>query len=134
MSKQASPRENAGGDNVTETASPNGTADVGKADATVVVTWAWGKDTVINDFDPAGDTIFVDWFHSGEVELSETGGGVVFAMPGNRQTITLAGVTLAELSPANFTIMDGNLGAEILSAVGAGDVSGSNGSGGPRQT
>ena len=55
---------------------------------------------------------------------------MVFAVPGNHQTITLAGVTLAELSPANFTIMDGNLGAEILSAVGAGDVSGSNGSGG----
>jgi len=104
--------------------SDNGTAHVTKADASVVVTWAWGHDTVVTDFDPASDTIFVDWFQSGEVTVSEIEGDVVFAVPGNNHTVTLTDVTLAELSPANFTIMDGNLGAEILSAVGSGTADG----------
>lgn len=113
-----------GSDTPDVVASPNGTADVTKADATVVITWAWGQDSVIGDFDPGADTIFIDWFHSGEVAISEVAGNAVFAVPGNNQTVTLSGVSLADLSPANFTIMDGQLGTEILGAVSAGGVGG----------
>jgi len=111
-----------GGDAVVT--NPNGTAGVTAAEATVVITWAWGQDTVIDDFDSPSDTIFVDWFHSGEVEVSEANGDVTFAIPGNSQTVTLAGISLADLSPANFTILDGQLGTEILGVVSAGNTVG----------
>ena len=116
---------NSGSDSTGAPINANGTANVTKADATVVVTWAWGHDTVINDFDPASDTIFVDWFHSGDIAVSETDGNVVFAIPDNNQTITLVDVSLADLTAANFTIMDSGLGAEILGAVSSGNADGS---------
>ena len=87
-----------------------------------MITWAWGQNKVV-DFDPDTDTIFVDWFHVGELQISETAAGVVIAIPGNNQTVTLAGVTLADLSPANFTVQDPDLGTAIFSLIG-GETSG----------
>ena len=117
----------AGGSDGGDVISSNGTAGVTQSDASVVLTWNWGQDAVIGDFDPSSDTIFIDWFHSGEVEVSESGGNVVFSIPGNNQSATLTGVSFADLSPANFTIMDGALGGELLSALNAGDTGGSGG-------
>ncbi len=96
----------------------NGTANVTPETADVVITWAWGSDTVISDFDPASDTIFVDWIGADALVVSETENGVVFAVPSNSQSTTLAGVTLAALSAANFTILDDTAAAEILALVG----------------
>ncbi|MEM8956189.1 MAG: hypothetical protein AAGC86_00090 [Pseudomonadota bacterium] len=95
-----------------------GTADATKATADVVITWSWGTDAVISDFDPATDTIFVDWIGADFLDVTETAAGVVFALPSNNQSTTLSGVTLADLSAANFTIQDTTAAAEILALVG----------------
>ena len=89
---------------------------------------AWGHDAVVTDFDPATSTIFVDWFSADDVGVSEVDGNVVFSIPGNNQTTTLQGIALADLSPANFTIKDAGLAAEIFNLIGA-DASAGNGSG-----
>lgn len=104
--------------------SNNGTANVTAESADVLITWAWGQDEVISDFDPATDTIFVDWFDAGQIDIQEVNGSVVFAVPSNNQTTTLAGVALADLSPANFTILDVTAAAEILGLIGTGDTTG----------
>ncbi|WP_421723385.1 hypothetical protein [Bauldia sp.] len=120
--------DNAGG-GVVDTGGGNGTANVSAATATVVITWMWGQYPVIDGFDPTADTIFVDWFHSGQIEMSETTAGVVIAAPGNNQATTLAGVALADLSPANFTVMDATLGAELFAVISTGDDHGDHGDG-----
>jgi len=98
-----------------------GTADVTAETADVVITWSWGEDKVITGFDPQTDTIFVDWFSADQIDISEVGGNVVFSVPSNNQTTTLVGVTLAELSPANFTVLDTTAASEIFAAIGSGD-------------
>lgn len=95
-----------------------GTAGVTKASADVVITWSWGTDAVIADFDPATDTVFVDWIGADFLDVTETAAGVVFALPSNNQSTTLSGLTLADLSAANFTIQDTTAAAEILALVG----------------
>ena len=106
-------------DGYTGPTSEHGTADVTRQTATVVVTWAWGNNTIVSDFDPDTDTIFVDWFGKDDIEVSEVDGSVVFSMPGNNQTITLEGVSLSGLSESNFTIKDTATASEILNLVGA---------------
>ncbi|MFK7761671.1 MAG: hypothetical protein AB8B62_00285 [Roseobacter sp.] len=96
----------------------NGTAGVTKENADVVITWAYGIDAVISDFDTATDTIFVDWISSEALTLSDTASGVVFSVPSNAQSTTLSGVTLEDLSQANFTILDATAATEILSLIG----------------
>lgn len=108
------------GGETTEADSGNGTADVTKETADVVITWAYGIDAVVTDFDPAMDTIFVDWIGANDLEISETAEGLVFAIPSNLQSTTLADVSLDDLSAANFTIMDNTAAFEILSLIGEG--------------
>jgi len=96
----------------------NGSAGVTLASATVGITWAWGQNKVVSDFDPQSDTIFIDWFSPSAIDVAEVNGNVVFTMAGNNQTVTLEGITLSDLSVANFTIRDQNTGQEILSQVG----------------
>ena len=105
----------------------NGTAGVTAETADVVITWSYGSDTVISDFDPATDTIFVDWIGADALEIVEytadegAGHGVTFSVPSNNQSITLANVSLADLSAANFTILDDTAAQEILTLIGEGD-------------
>ncbi|MEM1361385.1 MAG: hypothetical protein AAGF94_06660 [Pseudomonadota bacterium] len=108
---------------------PNGTiwADVTKETADVVITWAWGSSAVISDFDPASDTIFVDWISANDLVISETADGIVFAVPSNNQTLILANLALSDLSTANFTVLDATAQAEI--AVLVSDGSGDSGDG-----
>jgi len=108
----------------------NGTAGVTNDTADVVVTWTWGQDEVVNDFDPSTDTIFIDWIDAARLEVSETNGSVVFAVPSNNQTTTLTGVTLSMLSAANFTILDDTAAAEVLGLVGGDPGTGDGGNGG----
>ncbi|MEL6267024.1 MAG: 1,4-beta-glucanase, partial [Pseudomonadota bacterium] len=92
----------------------NGSANVTKETADVVITWSWGQDTIVNDFDAASSTIFIDWIGADALEVSEVDGSVVFAVPSNNQTTTLAGITLADLSADNFTILDDTAANEVL--------------------
>ncbi|CAD0186985.1 hypothetical protein RUESEDTHA_03896 [Ruegeria sp. THAF57] len=96
----------------------NGTADTTEATADVVITWAWGSNTTVPDFDPTSDTIFISWVGADALDVSEVNDSVVFAIPSNNQTTTLSGVTLADLSAANFTILDATAATEVLSLVG----------------
>jgi hypothetical protein len=105
-------------------AADNGSADVTADTADVVIDWAWGSHDVVTDFDPATDTIYVGWFTADQIEVSESGGSVVFSIASNNQSVTLQGVTLAELSDANFTIEDDGTAQEILALVGAGEDTG----------
>ena len=106
----------------TETGGPDGgsgTAGVDSNTADVVITWAWGANTVISGFNPATGTIFIDWIGADFLEITETAQGVHFAVPSNNQTTTLQGVSLSDLSPANFTILDTSAETEVLTLIGA---------------
>lgn len=105
----------------------NGTAGVTKETADVVITWAYGADDQITGFDPANDTILIEWVSSDALDVADTDDGVVFSIPTNNQSTTLVGIALADLSAANFTILDDTAAVEVLSLVG----SGSDGSDGP---
>lgn len=98
----------------------NGSAGVTAATATVAIDWAWGNNEVVSDFDPSSDSIYVGWFDSSHIDVSESGGDVVFAIASNNQTVTLENVSLSELSEANFTIKDDSAAQEILALVGTG--------------
>jgi len=102
----------------------NGDADVSEQTADVVITWAWGQDAVIQNFDPATGTIFIDWIGAADISVTETAAGVVFSVPSNNQTTTLAGVSLNDLSAANFTILDAGTAQEVLALVGSGSTPG----------
>ena len=104
--------------------SGNGTADVTAATATVAVDWSWGTHDVVRDFDPDTDTIYVGWFTSDQIDISERNGSVVISVPSNHQTTTLQGVSLSDLSDSNFTIKDDGAAQEILALVGQDGSSG----------
>ena len=108
----------------------NGSAGVTKNSADVVVTWSWGSSATITGFDPASGTIFIDWIGADALEVSEVNGSTVFAIPSNNQTLTLDGVALADLSDANFTILDDTAAAEVLGLVGSGSGGSGGGTGG----
>ena len=106
-----------------------GLADVTAETADVVITWSWGENKVVTGFDPDSDTIFVDWFTADQIQVSESNGNVVFTVPSNNQTATLQGVTLAELSTANFTVLDTTAASKIFALIGTGDSGGDGGTG-----
>jgi len=123
----------AGSDTDSGTGNSNGGAGNGGADADtntadVVIDWAWGTDLVETGFNPSTDTIYIGWFTSAHIDVSEVNGDTVFAIPSNNQTVTLQGVALSDLSAANFTIRDSSAAQEILALVGTdgGDTSGGN--------
>ncbi|MEM9240289.1 MAG: hypothetical protein AAGB07_09955 [Pseudomonadota bacterium] len=97
----------------------NGTADITESTADVVITWAWGTDVTVPDFDPATDTIFISWVSADALDVREVDGSVVISIPSNNQSTTLSGVTLADLSPANFKILDSTAATEVLSLLGS---------------
>ncbi len=108
----------------------NGTADATESTADVVITWTWGTDVTIPDFDPETDTIFISWVGADALDVREIDGSVVFGIPSNNQSTTLSGVKLADLSPANFTILDSSAATEVLSMVGSHGTNPGGGGGG----
>ncbi|XWN29249.1 MAG: hypothetical protein ROR55_17270 [Devosia sp.] len=106
-----------------------GSAGVTAATATVTIDWAWGTAQVIEDFDPQDDTIFLAWIGANDLEVADTEQGVVFSVPSNNQSTTLAGVSLADLTAANFTFLDQSAADEVLALVG-GDNDPGDGDGG----
>jgi hypothetical protein len=95
-----------------------GEAGVNAQTADVVISWDYGHHTTVSDFDPATQTIFVDWIGASDLEITQTDEGVVLAVPGNNQSTTLGGVTLDQLSLGNFTILDATAADEITSLIG----------------
>ncbi|MGH1349747.1 MAG: glycoside hydrolase family 18 protein [Methyloligellaceae bacterium] len=89
--------------------------------ATVVVTWNWGKTTVIDDFDPKTDTIFIDKVGPDHIIITESNGNVVFSIPSNKQTITLKGINLASLEPSNFIIENAGTEQKVQDILDAAD-------------
>lgn len=80
--------------------------EITKVNADVVVTWSWGKHVSVDGFDPASDTIFVDWFGGSDLEVTEQDGSVTLAVPSNNQSVTLTSVALPDLMVANIHAMD----------------------------
>lgn len=65
---------------------------------TYSVGWQWNTQKVI-DFDPATDTLDFGWLQPQDFSLAEVNGSLVIIFAANQQTITLQGVTLADLTP-----------------------------------
>ncbi len=99
---------------------PDGGSGITKDSADYVLTWAWGKKTVVTDFDPAKDTIFIDWISASELTITETAAGVVFSVPSNNQTLTLKGITLDDLKPANIRALDSSTQDLLTNLIGPG--------------
>ena len=86
---------------------------------TTSVGWAWGSHKVI-DFNPASDTLDFGWnFQSGQLTISETNGSTVISIPSNAQSYTLTGVTLSELTTANFVSNDSGLITYVAGVLGS---------------
>lgn len=100
-----------------------GTGDppTGVAGEVFTISWLYGVDTVL-DFDPAGDTLDFGWFKASEFELTESNGSTVITIVGNKQTYTLTGVALSELTMSNITALSPDARAEwqtVLDAAAA---------------
>lgn len=100
-----------------------------KENASVVITWASGQDAVATDFDPATDTIFIDWIDATALEITEVSGSVVFSVPSNSQSTTLQGIHLADLQARNIHVQDSTARAELAGLIGAEDTDGGGGGG-----
>lgn len=107
-----------------------GTAGVTRSTADVVITYNGSQNLDINDFDPASSTIFVDWFTDSQISISDNEDGILIEIPHLRQTWLLSGVSLSNLSAANFTFLDASAANEILSTVGSQTAGGDDSSGG----
>ncbi|MTH96602.1 glycoside hydrolase family 18 protein, partial [Roseibium sp. RKSG952] len=103
-----------------------GSAGVDADSATVTIDWNWGTHQTVTDFDPSSDTVYIGWFTSDHIDVTETAAGVVFSIPSNDQSVTLQGISLDDLSAGNFTILDSSASAEILALVGDGTSDGTN--------
>jgi hypothetical protein len=117
------------GDNGDSTDNSGITAD----NATHVIDWAWGKDSVDPDFDPATDTIFIGWIGADMLEVTETSEGVVFAIPSNDQSLMLSGLTLDDLDLAGIRALEESTQAELADLIAnnsSGDMGGGDHGGG----
>lgn len=87
----------------------------GKAD-TFAITWTWGSDTAI-DFDTALDTLDFRWMGKDHFSIAEANGSTVITIEGNKQSYTLTGVSLTELSLANIAAKDAGALSEWAAAL-----------------
>ncbi|MFG1399037.1 glycoside hydrolase family 18 protein [Roseixanthobacter pseudopolyaromaticivorans] len=92
-------------------------APVAHAPETIDITWNWGKQEVITDFQPATDVLNFGWVSADSVVLSEVNGSTVIALPENLRTYTLKGVALDQLSLANVTGYDSSIIDEWAAAL-----------------
>ncbi len=104
-------------------------AAITAANATHVIDWAWGQTVVDPSFDPATDTIFISWIAADSIDITQTAQGVVFSVPSNNQSLTLAGVTLDDLDMSRIRALDETARAELASLIShtGGDVPGDGG-------
>jgi len=95
-----------------------GAPPAGSAGVTHVIDWQHGVNSRI-EFDPAADRLDFDWFKASEITLSEANGSAVITIVGNRQTYTLTGVGLGELTMSNIVARDPALRAEWQATLDA---------------
>ncbi len=88
--------------------------------AKVIVTWNWGNNTVIDDFDPNTDSIFIDKVGPDHITITELNGDLVFSIPSNQQTITLSGIQLENLEASNFIFENSGTEQKVLDILSAG--------------
>ncbi|GAB5469585.1 MAG: hypothetical protein Kilf2KO_26150 [Rhodospirillales bacterium] len=86
-----------------------------------LLSWAWGSHASLPDFDPDADRIDLGGvFGAADIELREEAGStviaVIFGAEGERQTLTLEGVALSDLSSGNFA-RAGGAAATIAAAL-----------------
>lgn len=85
--------------------------------ADLVITWSYGQDATVSGFNPATDTIFIDWISAADLEVTESGGDMIVAVPSNAQRTVLEGVTPADLIAANIHAQDSTARAELASLL-----------------
>lgn len=78
---------------------------------TFKISWQYGVNTVLH-FDPASDKLDFGWFKAAEFSLTEVDGSTVISIVNNKQTYTLTGVSLAELTMTNITALSVDARAE----------------------
>lgn len=89
---------------------------------TYTIGWSWGKHQVLN-FNPDADTLDFGWaFQAGQLLLTESNGSAVLAISSNAQSYILDGVSLDELSLANFASKDAGVMAYFNTVLEAADV------------
>ena len=92
-------------------------ADINASNATHSIDWAWGKNVVDDNFDPATGTIFISWIGASALEVTQTAEGVVFSVPSNNQSLTLSGVKLADLDLSKIRALDASARTELASLI-----------------
>ncbi len=98
------------------------------APTTYTVGWQWNTQTIL-DFDPVQDKLDFGWLLPQDFTIAEVDGSVIIVLAGNQRTITLEGVSLANLSTDNITAQTSlvtNAWADAIAAA----TGGSSGSGG----
>ena len=106
------------GTNAWPSAAGPGAPPSGAEGETFVIDWKHGVHTTL-DFDPAADKLDFGWFKDYEITLTEANGSTIITIEGNRQSYTLAGVALGELSMGNIVARDPALRAEWQAALDA---------------
>lgn len=74
-------------------------------------TWNWGANEVIQNFDPDVNVVNLQsfWSNYGAIDIYDSANGAVIDLTGiNNQTITLAGVDVADLNASNIVGLTGN--------------------------
>ena len=82
------------------------------------IAWDHGVQAVLH-FDPATDRLDFGWFKPHEIAVAEVAGTTVVTIEGNRQSYTLAGVALNEMTMANIIALDPGTRAEWQAALDA---------------
>jgi chitinase len=105
------------GDGALGIVSPAAEVSTAAVPRTYTITWAWNESRTFTSFNPAADVLALDWFSGGELRLTEEAGSAVLRIPAMQQAYTLAGVSLAQLSAANFTCKDPSASAYIAGVL-----------------
>lgn len=80
------------------------------------MTWMWKTATTLR-FDPATDVLDFGWFGAMNFTVAQVNGSVVIAIPANKQTYTLAGVALGDLTMANIRANEAGARAQWQAAL-----------------
>jgi chitinase len=82
------------------------------------IDWDYGVAATIA-FNPSIDKLNFGWFKASEFSIAEVNGSTVITIEGNKQTYTLTGVSLGELSMSNITALDTTARAEWQTTLDA---------------
>ena len=86
-----------------------------------VVSWSWGQKAIVA-FDSQTDTIDFGWMSADHFAIAEINGEVVIEILSNRQSYTLQGVSLSDLSMANISALDASALARWQATLGSSET------------